>query len=143
MCENLKKFLEQVSKDETLKQKVLDCNEMEKEDAIRASIALAKEMGIELTEADFAVKEANNELADDELDAVVGGGNFGSDYGLDCNCSGAGGGNGCYCNEVGAGYDAETLENYRCLCYTNGQGGSDDWYNDTNCSCSNPGQGSN
>ena len=42
-------------------------------------MSLAKEVGIELTEADFAVKETNNELADDELDAVVGGNKL-SDY---------------------------------------------------------------
>ena len=56
-----------------MKQKVLACNEMEKEDAIRASIALAKDVGIELTEADFADKEAVRELSENELEAVAGG----------------------------------------------------------------------
>ncbi|MGN0154815.1 MAG: Nif11-like leader peptide family RiPP precursor [Lachnospiraceae bacterium] len=117
MSENLKKFLEQVSKDETLKQKVLDCNEMEKEDAIRASIALAKEVGIELTEADFAEKEADNELSDDEMDAVAGGGC--------CGCSFAGG---------GGGTDEGNGKTYGCACVMYGQGG-DGRADDFNCMC--------
>ena len=44
-------------------------------------IALARELGVELTEADFV---QNCELTDDELDAVVGGGK--------CICSFGGGG---------------------------------------------------
>ena len=73
MSENMKKFLEMVSKDENLKQKAMAFNDMETEKAIQAGIALAKELGIELTEADFVKKESSNELNDDELDAVSGG----------------------------------------------------------------------
>ncbi len=73
MSENMKKFLELVSKDETLKQKMQAFSDMEPKDAISASIALAKELGIELSEADFAKEELGSELIDDELDAVVGG----------------------------------------------------------------------
>ena len=73
MSENLKKFLELVSEDENMKQKVLACNDMEKGDAVRDCIALAKKVGIELTEADFANKEACSELTEDELEAVAGG----------------------------------------------------------------------
>ena len=97
MSENLKKFLELVSKDETLKKKVLDCNEMEKEDAIRASIALAKEVGIELSEADFSVKETGKELLDDEMEAVAGGGS--------CGCILTGGDGLCLLTGGGSGTD--------------------------------------
>ena len=116
MIDNFKKFLEIVSKDEALKQKALAFNDMEKEDAIRVAIALAKEVGIELTEADFPVKEANNALADDELDAVVGG---------NCFCSLAGGGD---------GTDARDGKTYGCACVGYGQGG-DGRASDTNCIC--------
>ena len=57
MNENMKKFLEMISKDETLKQKVLACKDLEKDDVVRSVIALAKEMGIELTEADIIVEK--------------------------------------------------------------------------------------
>ncbi len=74
MSENMKKFLELVSKDETLKQKMQAFKDMEPADAISAGITLAKELGIELTEADFAKEKSAGELSDDELDAVAGGG---------------------------------------------------------------------
>ncbi|MGN0154816.1 MAG: Nif11-like leader peptide family RiPP precursor [Lachnospiraceae bacterium] len=123
MSENLKKFLELVSKDETLKQKVLACNEMEKEDAIRTSIALAKEVGIELTETDFAKKESDSEMSDDELDAVVGGD--------DCFCFFAGG---------GGGTDECDGKTYGCACIMFGQGG-DGRASDVNCMCGVGGSG--
>lgn len=65
MTESLKKLLEMVSKDETLSAKV---GAMGKEELL----ALAKELGIELTEADLA-KLAVQELNDDDLDTVAGG----------------------------------------------------------------------
>lgn len=66
MTENMKKFLELVSKDEALVAKV---NAADK----NALIALAKELGVELTEADF---EHPNKLSDDELDVAGGGGTW-------------------------------------------------------------------
>ena len=122
MSENFKKFLEIVSKDEALKQKALAFNDMEKGDAIRAVIALAKEVGIELTEADFSEKEANNELTDDELDSVAGG---------NCACAVGGG---------GGGTDASDGKTYGCACVMYGQGG-DGRAKDMNCACAGLGTG--
>ncbi len=117
MTENMKKFLELVSKDETLKQKTLAFNDMEVADAISASIALAKELGIELTEADFAKEKSGGELSDDELDAVAGGGG--------CGCLAAGG---------GGGTDENDGNTYGCACVMYGQGG-DGRHDDKNCVC--------
>ena len=105
MSDNMKKFLELASKDENLKQKMQSFNDMEPAEAISAGIALAKELGIELSEADFAKEESNGELSDDELDAVAGGGG--------CGCAIAGGGDG---------------ESYTCGCVFYGEGGD-------NCIC--------
>ena len=118
MNENMKKFLEMISKDETLKQKVLACKDLEKDDVVRSVIALAKEMGIELTEADIIVeKEADGELAEEELTAVAGG--FG------CGCPLVGG---------GGGTDDRDGHTDGCACVGYGQGG-DGRANDTNCVC--------
>ena len=118
MNENLKKFLEMISKDETLKQKVLACKDLEKDDEVRSVVALAKEMGIELTEADIIVeKEAEDELSEDELTAVVGGSG--------CGCPIVGG---------GGGKDDRDGHTYGCACVGYGQGG-DGSVNDTNCVC--------
>ena len=118
MNENLKKFLEMISKDETLKQKVLACKDLEKDDVVRSVIAIAKEMGIELTEADIiAEKEAKDELAEDELTAVVGGGG--------CGCAMVGG---------GGGTDDDDGNKYGCACVAYGQGG-DGRAKDQNCLC--------
>ena len=63
MSENLKKFLEAVSKDENLREKAeAVVKNADKEQAIAAAINLAKQLGIELTEADFeAPKEEISE----------------------------------------------------------------------------------
>ena len=106
MSDNMKKFLELVSKDESLKKKMMALNDMEPEKAIQAGIALAKELGIELIEADFAKEKSDGGLSDDELDAVAGGGG--------CGCAVAGGGDG---------------PGYTCGCFAFGSGG------DTNCLC--------
>ncbi len=73
MSENMKKFLEMASKDENLKNKLMELEKMEPAEAIRTGIALAKEHGIELSEADFAKDEIGSGLSDDELKAVAGG----------------------------------------------------------------------
>ena len=119
MSENMKKFLELASKDENLKQKLQSFSDMEPADAISAGIALAKELGIELSEADFAKEESNGELSDDELDAVAGGGGcgcpvggggkgtdkWGDEYTCGCAFYGQGGSNNCVCPFVGGGTD--------------------------------------
>ena len=118
MSENMKKFMELASKDEALKKKLQALNDMEPADAIQAGIALAKELGIELTEADFDRKKSDGELSDDELDAVAGGGG--------CGCPAVGGGHGtnrnnynydCACVVAGAGGDGEN-----CACFIGGGG---------------------
>ena len=108
MTENMKKFLEVVSNNEELKQKLTN---VPKEDVI----ALAKEVGFELTEADFV---KNDELSDDELDAVVGGA-------LKCVCPLAGG---------GGGTDYIDDKTFGCACVLYGQGG-DGRAKDFNCAC--------
>ena len=107
MNENLKKFLEKVSEDKAL---------AEKDPA--ALIPLAKEMGIELTEADL--KRPVEELSDDELDTVAGGGD------VSCACAMGGGGTKdandktCACVLAGVGYAKDKSE--RCLCGFAGYG---------------------
>ena len=110
MSENLKKFFEAISKDETLVQKVGSMSQEE-------LLALGKELGIELTAQDF---EQPQELSDDDLDAVAGG----SD--VSCACAMGGGGTKdtndrtCACVLAGVGYDKNGSE--RCLCGFAGYG---------------------
>jgi predicted ribosomally synthesized peptide with nif11-like leader len=112
MNENLKKFLEKVSEDKALAEKV----SAEKDPA--ALIPLAKEMGIELNEADL--KKPVEELSDDELDTVAGGGD------VSCACAMGGGGTKdandktCACVLAGVGYAKDKSE--RCLCGFAGYG---------------------
>ena len=109
MTENMKKFLEAVSKNEILAKKI---NTMTKEDLL----ALAKELSIELTEDDFAQE---SELEKDELEAVTGGWK-------DCFCVAGGGGKAdedgkpCACVAFGGG-SARDGEN-RCWCIGAGSG---------------------
>ena len=128
MTENLKKFLEAVSKDEALQAKV-NALESNKETAMAGVIALAKELGIELTEADFA--QPDGEISEDELETINGGGcptagtvnNF-------CYCAAAGGGGGkqkdediwgCACVAYGQGGDAKD-DHTTCMCVLYGHG---------------------
>ena len=90
MTENMKKLLEILSGNKELAAKV---GGMGKEDII----ALAKELGVALTEADFV---QNCELSDDELDAVVGGGK-------------------CICSFGGGEYSDGSV---RCVCIIGGDG---------------------
>ena len=112
MTENMQKFLELVSKDESLVAKI---GTMGKEELI----ALAKELGLELTDADLA-KPAAQELDDDDLDTVAGG----SD--VSCACAMGGGGTKdandktCACVLAGVGYEKDGSE--RCLCGFAGYG---------------------
>ena len=102
MTENLKKFLEEVSKDEALQAKV-NALESNKETAMADIIALAKELGIELTEADFA--QPDGEISEDELETISGG--YTVTKHDDCGCPISGSGttisNFCYCVAGGGG----------------------------------------
>ena len=112
MTENMKKFLEAVSKNEEACKKI---NEMSKDGLIQ----LGKELGIDLADADFE-KPAVEALDDDELDNVAGGDN------VSCACAMGGGGTKddndktCACVIAGAGYSKNGHE--RCLCGFAGYG---------------------
>lgn len=105
MTENMQKFLELVSKSDELCAKVNTAGKDE-------LIAMAKELGIVLTDADF--QQPTGELDDDELDQVAGG--------IDGSCACAMGGGGtkdsndkaCACVLAGAGYNKNGR--YRCVC---------------------------
>ncbi|MBP3648869.1 MAG: Nif11-like leader peptide family RiPP precursor [Clostridia bacterium] len=111
MTESMKNFLKKVSEDKLLAEKAskLDKAEM---------IVLAKELGFELTEADFVQPEG--EVSENEMEAVVGG------Y-KRCFCVASGGGkadadgNACGCVAAGIGtskHDGEA----RCVCVASGIG---------------------
>ena len=73
MNENLKKFLEEASKNEELKTKLEALTD--KDTATEKAIEIAKEYGFTLTTEDF--KETHGAvLSDDELDQVAGGACF-------------------------------------------------------------------
>ena len=113
MTENMKKFLEEMSKNKELKEKV-------KTQGKEEIIALAKELGVILTEADFEAPEG--ELSEKELAGVSGGG--------ECWCVVGGGGtedsngNVCACVALGMGEDAGGggTEVERCFCPAVGYG---------------------
>ena len=111
MTESMQKFLELVSKDEALVAKI---GAMGKDELI----ALAKELGVALTDADLT--RPTQELDDDDLDTVAGG----SD--VSCACAMGGGGTKdandktCACVLAGVGYEKNGSE--RCLCGFAGYG---------------------
>ena len=111
MTENMKKLVELVSQNTELVAKI---NSGDKD----TLIAIAKELGIELTEADFA--QQATELSDDELDAVAGG-NI-------CACAMGGGGSAggkdavCVC-VIGGGGESKG-GSARCGCVLCGTGQS-------------------
>lgn len=112
MSDKLKKLLEMISGNKELTEKA--CS-MGKEEIIK----LAKEMGIELNDEDL-IKPASEELSDDELCAVSGGGD------VNCVCPLGGGGTkddddkACACVLAGAGFTDEGAE--RCVCGFAGYG---------------------
>lgn len=112
MSENLKAFLEAVSKDESLAEKL---NGLTEEAQI---VAMAAELKIELTEEDFGLPEGELDAA--ELEGVVGGG--------ECYCFAGGGGTEgsrdevCACVLLGTGFGSGE----RCFCSLYGQGDSHD-----------------
>lgn len=108
MTENMKKLLEVASSNEEFRNKLVS---LSREDVI----ALAKEQGIALTDADF---ESHSEISDDELTNVAGG--------QTCVCVFGGGGTAsegqknCLCVSVGFGYMKDQL--IRCYCTLGGGG---------------------
>ena len=113
MREELKKFLEEVSKNEELKQKLKALNEMEKEKAIEAIITFAKEAGYTLVPEDFEEKTPERELTDEEVEAVSGGKKYNFDE-TTCYCFLGGG---------GGGTDSSDGEIFGCGCVAYGEGG--------------------
>ena len=79
---------------------------------------MAKELGVALTDEDF--EKPTEELSDDELDTVAGGGD------VSCACAMGGGGTKdsndktCACVLAGAGYSKTSRE--RCVCGFAGYG---------------------
>lgn len=113
MTENMKNFLAAVSKNEELAKKI---STMTREELL----ALARELGVGLTEADF--EKPDGELADNELDDVVGGADV-----CACVLGGGGtkealGGNVCACVAYGQGGEYMGGE-YWCCCVGGGVGG--------------------
>ncbi len=105
MTENMKAFLDAISNNEELKEKVDEINKKEEEELkghIAEYISLAKEVGITLTEEDFQ-PEKDAEMNDEELEAVTGGslicGVGGGGY--QCGCFVVGAVKGCGCVVVG------------------------------------------
>jgi len=130
MTENLKHFLELLSKDQQLTAKATDATTMDE------LIAIAKELGVDLSAEDFGEPEKTvHELSDDELEVVSGGG-----Y---CVCVAGGGGTAddlnktCAC--VGYGQGHTRCGKVRCICPVGG-GGADGSYDEpekcTGCGCS-------
>ena len=85
MNENLKKFLEEASKNEELKAKLAALTD--KETAVEKAVEIAKEYGFALTAEDFQPTDGAK-LSLDELDQVAGGR-----------------GGTCYCKNPGSGDD--------------------------------------
>jgi predicted ribosomally synthesized peptide with nif11-like leader len=72
MTDNLKALIEKVSTDEELKKKVDALKELKDEkEIIAATIKIAGEYGIVITEDDFVPKDG--EVDDNELNSVAGG----------------------------------------------------------------------
>lgn len=109
MTANMKDFLAKVSENKVLAEKA---SKLEKAELI----VLAKELGFELTEADFVQPEG--EISEDELTSVTGG--------SICACVLGGGGKMdvrdeiCAC--VMAGVGETTSPNARCFCFAGGYG---------------------
>ena len=109
MTENMRKFIENISANNELAEKI---GSMTKDELI----VLANGMDLELTEADFA--QASSELSDDELDAVAGGGV--------CACVMGGGG-------TSDGSNTSNLSDAVCACVLGGSGKNKGGY--TRCVC--------
>lgn len=112
MTESMKNFLAKISGDKALAEKAC---KLEKDELI----ALAKELGVELTEADFVQPEG--EIAENELKTISGGD--------ECQCYLGGGGTkatygqypACGCVLAGVGRDWNG-DYFRCVCALGGYG---------------------
>ena len=113
MTENMKKWLELVSGDKALQEKLMKLQNEAPEQQKVTVIRMAKENGVVLTAEDLASAEGE-ELSDDELDAVAGGG-------------------GCGCPVIGGGSGGEGEHNYVCACV--GGGGGLDNHSEDYCIC--------
>lgn len=116
MNDNLKAFLEMAKTDPELGHKLAAMD-------VAGLIAIAKEKGLELSEADF--RPPADEIEAAELNGVVGGS----------------GGGACFVLGGGGGRDTRDNEIYGCACVVYGQGG-DGRASDANCFCILGGVGS-
>ncbi|MBO6229580.1 MAG: Nif11-like leader peptide family RiPP precursor [Ruminiclostridium sp.] len=98
MKENLKKFLEEASKNEELKAKLAAITD--KDTAVAKAIELAKEYGYTLTAEDFE-QDKDDKLSLDEVYAVSGGGDGTVDFCFFVSWTDAG----CGCFIIGAAED--------------------------------------
>ena len=111
MTENMRKFMEEASRDKDFADRLTMSQSPEE------VIALAKEKGFTLTMEELAVKPAYGELDDDELDAVAGG--------TGCGCFiGGGGGDKCVCVFTGCSDTPQGGGNFpdKCFCFLIGGG---------------------
>ena len=110
MTDNAKKFLEFISKDETLKKELMSAK------GIDEALNFAKAHGYKLTAEDFESAKMD-ELSEDEMEAVAGGamnkitstcscGQTGNGFTWELNCS---------CNNGGEGHNT-TNGGWRCGC---------------------------
>ncbi len=124
-----------VSEDEELEARIRALDMSDPDAATVQVISIAKELGIELTPEDFVLdQEEIQELSDDELSAVSGGGAV-------CGCSGAGYGHAwsettgkCVCIAVGEGYFKNNDEDFAWLIETKAN-------SDGSCVCVGAGAG--
>ena len=118
MSEKMKAFLEALSKDKDLLDKLNAIPFETEEEKITVAIAFAKdELGIELTEDDFKKPEVvNGELNDDELEAVAGGDS------CVCVAGGYGGGGGKFDDRYDEFSDLHHYNEYTCVCVLGGGG---------------------
>ena len=120
MTENMKNFLAKVSADKALVEKI---GKLEKADDL---ITAAKEVGVELTEADFVQAEAP--LSEDELSAIHGGVTSTQqeqDWADFNNCSGPNGQQDCFCAAGGGGQRDENGDVCACVVYGQGYRGGE------------------
>ena len=114
MTDNMKKFLEAVSRNKESIEK------LKKAETPEAVIALAAENGFTLTAEDLKPEPTTGEVSDDELNAVAGG--------KDCGCFLGGGGEAtgkqgvCACVAAGAGMGPNGDADIRCICPVFGAG---------------------
>lgn len=108
MTDNVKRFLEKASVDAELSKRL---GKMSRDEIAK----LAGEMGINLSDADFAAAESDDELSDAELSAVSGGDKCGCVF-QGCGQPGKGdtGLKQCKCSVTGSGTFEDGCERCRC-----------------------------